>query len=135
MDWSSNVLGGSGILAGIFGRAAEEMDRLGLWWVNDLASITMEMDYLSFPDPSDITVVGYSQLDADNSSSDTVLTATIERSATEENSTQHSEEWSETLSVSVSVTASLFKVVETSASSSLPPTPLQVQTRIQNRRR
>lgn len=120
---SANLLANSsGLLVGISGRCGDDIDRLVLWWVSALESISLDVRYLSTPDTSSIEPKTFAQLDADNRFSDVSLQAAINRSQVTSTSQSNSEGWSETLGVSVTQKISMFKIVEISGTLSFSAT-------------
>ena len=113
LAWGATVA--NGFLLGITGRHGDDIDRLGFYFMEELAAITVEMEYLTMPDPSSITMISYDVLQGDNRHGITDLHISINKGVDETNSATSEEGWIESFGVNTSVSGGFFGIGEASA--------------------
>lgn len=118
----------SGILLGISGRHGHDIDRIGFFFLEQLANITVDMQYLAMPDPNSIQLIGYDVIQGDNRNGRNPLNIGIARSQTVTNSATTEQSWTESLGVSVSVSMGFFGIGEASAGTEWTVTQTQTNS-------
>jgi hypothetical protein len=110
----------SGILLGISGGLTYSGGRnvfgnIGLYFLEELASIDMKMDFLTTPDPGSVSKVEANIINGDNRQGRAPMTLSLELKKSATTSATTEESWADELGVSLSVSSGFFGIGEVSA--------------------
>lgn len=125
--WTSGIA--SGMIFGVHGYSDEHgLTGLGFYFLQDVASVGLDIKFDALPDPSSIAPQSFATLDGDNTGGGVPLKVQISKSKNVTNTTATTEGWSETAGFSVKTSLDVLGISESEVGISFSATHQKSKT-------